>query len=237
MFLFASLSLLVRGIMLLVSYINNDSFPQPLSPSEEQYYLKRLQEGDEEARRILIERNLRLVAHVIKKFENTCEEKEDLISIGTIGLIKAVNTFQPGKGVRLATYAAKCVQNEILMHLRMIKKNKNDVSLHEPVGVDKDGNEITLIDILGSDPEKVFDEVELILLEEKLKRVLKKLKSRERKVLILRYGLGGRKRYTQKEVAKDLGISRSYVSRIEKKILLKVAEEIMQFEEHSSPCY
>lgn len=237
MFLFASLSLLVRGIMLLVSYINNDSFPQPLSPSEEQYYLKRLQEGDEEARRILIERNLRLVAHVIKKFENTCEEKEDLISIGTIGLIKAVNTFQPGKGVRLATYAAKCVQNEILMHLRMIKKNKNDVSLHEPIGVDKDGNEITLIDILGSDPEKVFDEVELILLEEKLKRVLKKLKSRERKVLILRYGLGGRKRYTQKEVAKDLGISRSYVSRIEKKILLKVAEEIMQFEEHSSPCY
>ncbi|NLC10707.1 MAG: sigma-70 family RNA polymerase sigma factor, partial [Firmicutes bacterium] len=161
----------------------------------------------------------------------------DLISIGTIGLIKAVNTFKPGKGVRLATYAAKCVQNEILMHLRMIKKNKNDVSLHEPIGVDKDGNEITLIDILGSDPEKVFDEVELILLEEKLKRVLKKLKSRERKVLILRYGLGGRKRYTQKEVAKDLGISRSYVSRIEKKILLKVAEEIMQFEEHSSPCY
>jgi RNA polymerase sporulation-specific sigma factor len=221
----ATLALVLKGIMLLVSYITNDSFPQPLSPEQEKYYLLLLSQGNEDARQILIERNLRLVAHVVKKFESTREDKEDLISIGTIGLIKAINTFESSKGARLATYAAKCVENEVLMHIRASKKNKQEVSINEPIGIDKDGNEICLEDVLGSNSEGVLDEVELILLNEKLKRVIKKLKARERKVLIMRYGLEGTKRYTQRDVAKELGISRSYVSRIEKKILYKISEE------------
>ncbi|MGI6309000.1 MAG: RNA polymerase sporulation sigma factor SigK [Dethiobacteria bacterium] len=221
----ATIALVLRGVMLLVSYITSDSFPQPLNSQEEKYYLKLLSQGNGEARQILIERNLRLVAHVVKKFENTGEDKDDLISIGTIGLIKAINTFDGSKGARLATYAAKCVQNEILMHIRASKKVKQEVSLNEPIGIDKDGNEITFEDILGSSPEEVLDEVEIILFNEKLKRIIKKLKTRERKVLIMRYGLEGRKKYTQREVAGELGISRSYVSRIEKKILGKIAEE------------
>jgi RNA polymerase sporulation-specific sigma factor len=221
----ATIALVLRGVMLLVSYITSDSFPQPLNSQEEKYYLELLSQGNGEARQILIERNLRLVAHVVKKFENTGEDKDDLISIGTIGLIKAINTFDGSKGARLATYAAKCVQNEILMHIRASKKVKQEVSLNEPIGIDKDGNEITFEDILGSSPEEVLDEVEIILFNEKLKRIIKKLKTRERKVLIMRYGLEGRKKYTQREVAGELGISRSYVSRIEKKILGKIAEE------------
>ncbi len=221
----ATVALVLRGVMLLVSYIANDSFPQPLTFPEEQYYLELLSQGNGEARHVLIEHNLRLVAHVVKKFESTGEDRDDLISIGTIGLIKAINTFDRSKGARLATYAAKCVQNEILMHLRASKKVKQEVSLNEPIGVDKDGNEITFEDILGSRPEEVLDEVEVILFNEKLKRVIKKLKARERKVLLMRYGLAGKKRYTQREVAGELGISRSYVSRIEKKILGKIAEE------------
>lgn len=221
----AAIVLVLKGVMLLVSYITNDSFPQPLTSQEEKHFLKMLSEGDEKARQILIERNLRLVAHVVKKFENTGEDKEDLISIGTIGLIKAINTFDNSKGARLATYAAKCVENEILMHIRAGKKNRHEVSLQEPIGTDKDGNEITLEDILGGNSDQVLDEVEMILLDEKLKRVIKKLKSREKKVLLMRYGLEGKKKYTQREIAGELGISRSYVSRIEKKILSKIAEE------------
>jgi RNA polymerase sporulation-specific sigma factor len=221
----AAVALVLKGVMLLVSYITNDSFPQPLTSQEEKYFLQMLSRGDEDARQVLIERNLRLVAHVVKKFENTGEDKEDLISIGTIGLIKAINTFDNSKGARLATYAAKCVENEILMHIRASKKTRQEISLHEPIGIDKDGNEITLEDILGSNSDEVLDEVEMILLDEKLKRVIKKLKSRERKVLLMRYGLEGKKKYTQREIAGELGISRSYVSRIEKKILCKIAEE------------
>lgn len=221
----AAVALVLKGVMLLVSYIANDSFPQPLTPQEEKYYLQMLSRGDEGARQVLIERNLRLVAHVVKKFENTGEDKEDLISIGTIGLIKAINTFDNSKGARLATYAAKCVENEILMHIRANKKTKQEVSIYEPIGIDKDGNEITLEDILGGNCDEVLDEVEMILLDEKLKRVIKKLKNRERKVLLMRYGLEGKKKYTQREIAGELGISRSYVSRIEKKILGKIAEE------------
>lgn len=223
--LLATVALVLRGVMLLVSYITNDSFPKPLTPLEEKHYLKLLGLGDGNARQILIEHNLRLVAHVVKKFENNATDKEDLISIGTIGLIKAINTFNSDKGARLATYAAKCVENEILMHFRSNKKIKQEVSLHEPIGVDKDGNEITLEDIMGGNSDDVLDKVEMILLDEKLKRVIKKLKARERKVLLMRYGLEGTKTYTQREVAGQLGISRSYVSRIEKKILGKIAEE------------
>ncbi|NLX91347.1 MAG: RNA polymerase sporulation sigma factor SigK [Firmicutes bacterium] len=221
----ATVALVLRGIMLLLSYITTDSFPQPLSQQEERYYLQMLERGNEYARHILIERNLRLVAHVVKKFENTGDDREDLISIGTIGLIKAINTFNVSKGARLATYAAKCVENEILMHIRARKKNKQEVSLHEAIGVDKDGNEVCWIDVLGSSPDEVMDRVEMVLLDEKLKRIIKKLNEREKKVLIMRYGLEGKKRYTQREVALELGISRSYVSRIEKKILYKISDE------------
>lgn len=221
----ATVALVLRGIMLLVAYITTDSFPQPLSRQEEKYYLQMLERGNEFARQVLIEHNLRLVAHVVKKFENTGDEREDLISIGTIGLIKAINTFNMTKGARLATYAAKCVENEILMHIRARRKNKQEVSLNEAIGVDKDGNEVCWIDVLGSAPDEVLNRVEMVLLDEKLKRIISRLNEREKKVLIMRYGLEGKKRYTQREVARELGISRSYVSRIEKKIILKISEE------------
>ncbi|MGI6097055.1 MAG: RNA polymerase sporulation sigma factor SigK [Dethiobacteria bacterium] len=221
----SALAFILREIILLVSYINNNSFPKPLSAAEEKKYLEKFRKGDQAARQILIEHNLRLVAHVIKKFENTGEDKEDLISIGTIGLIKAINTYNSNKGTRLATYAARCIENEILMNLRANKKIKQEVYLQEPIGVDKEGNEITLLDILGTDTDSVIDKVDLILLEEKLHRIIKKLKMRERKVLSMRFGLEGGRQRTQKEIAQKLGISRSYVSRIEKRVLQKIAEE------------
>jgi RNA polymerase sporulation-specific sigma factor len=222
--LLAAAAATLRGVMLLVSYIASESFPQPLSSAEEKKYLVLLTKGDRRAEEILVEHNLRLVAHVIKKYESTGEDKEDLISIGTIGLIKAIKSYKTGRGTRLATYAAKCVENEILMHIRARKKNKQVISIHDPIGVDKDGNVITLEDILGSSPDVVLDEVELIILKEKLQRVIAKLKPRERKVLLMRYGFNGKRR-TQREIAGELGISRSYVSRIEKRIIIKIAGE------------
>jgi RNA polymerase sporulation-specific sigma factor len=224
----AIVAAVVKDIILLVSYLNNNSFPQPLSPGEEKDCLERLASGDLDARSILIERNLRLVAHVIKKFENTGEETEDLISIGAVGLIKAIDSFKADKGTRLATYAARCIENEILMHIRAITKRKAEVLLHDPIGTDKEGNEITLLDVLGTDTEYVLDEVEKKLLEAKLYKVIGKLKTRERTVLALRFGLPMGRRQTQKEIAKTLGISRSYVSRIEKKVIHKIAEEFEQ---------
>ena len=218
----------VKEIVLLVSYLNNNSFPQPLKPQEEKQYLARMAKGDREARSVLIERNLRLVAHVIKKFENTGEDQEDLISIGTVGLIKAIDSYKDNKGTRLATYAARCIENEILMHIRVITKRKAEVLLHDPIGTDKEGNEITLLDVLGSDEELVLNEVDRKMLEAKLYEVIKKLKLRERTVLAMRFGLPMGRRKTQKEIAKSLGISRSYVSRIEKKVIAKIAEEFRQ---------
>jgi len=153
---------IVKGISLLVSYLTNNAFPQPLSEEEEAHYIALMLQGDEEARNVLIEHNLRLVAHIIKKFEGTGEDNDDLISIGAIGLIKAINTFNPDKGTRLATYAARCIENEILMHLRSIKKTKGEVSIHDPIGVDREGNEITLIDVLGTDQDIVADTVEML---------------------------------------------------------------------------
>mgnify|MGYP000908417019 FL=1 len=226
----AAIATVVRGITLLVSYLNNNSFPQPLSPEEEKKYLERLAAGDPEARSVLIERNLRLVAHVIKKFENTGEDQEDLISIGTVGLIKAIDSYKSNKGTKLATYAAKCIENEILMHLRVVTKRKAEVLLQDPIGTDKEGNEITLMDILGTDAEEILDEVDKKILEAKLYKIIRRLKKRERTVLALRFGLPMGRRQTQKEIAKRLGISRSYVSRIEKKVIAKIAEEFRQEE-------
>ncbi|HHX50841.1 MAG TPA: RNA polymerase sporulation sigma factor SigK [Clostridia bacterium] len=217
---------IIKGIALLVSYISNNAFPQPLTEEEEANCLSSMQTGDETARNILIEHNLRLVAHIIKKFEGTGEDNDDLISIGTIGLIKAINTFNPAKGTRLATYAARCIENEILMHLRAMKKVKGEVSLYDPIGVDKEGNEITLIDVLGTDHDIVADTVENRHEQKRVLEKVKNLNTREKKVLELRYGLWNNFRKTQREIAKKLGISRSYVSRIEKKAIEKLIKEL-----------
>lgn len=198
-----------------VGYISNSAFPDPLTEDEEAAYLQSFWRGDKEARSVLIERNLRLVAHIAKKFEGSGEDQDDLISIGTIGLIKAVNTYDPGKGTKLATYAAKCIENEILMYMRTLKKTHGEVSLFDPIGVDKEGNEVTLLDILGTDPDAVAESVENGYEYERIRRHLERLDDREREVLEMRYGILGGLRRTQREIAKKLGISRSYVSRIE----------------------
>lgn len=215
--------LIIAGFYYLFGYIsNNNVFPLPLSEEEESALLIRLEHGDEESRNILIERNLRLVAHIVKKFDSTGEDIDDLISIGTIGLIKGIGTFKRNRNTRLATYAARCIENEILMHLRSIKKNKNDLSIYDPIGTDKEGNEITLIDILDTGNEVVSEQVETLLEEEKLRERLNQLSKREKKVIELRYGLNDGINKTQREISKMLGISRSYVSRIEKKALHKL---------------
>lgn len=216
---------LFEGVLWLVSYISNNVFPQPLSAEEEQECLERMNDGDLEARNTLIEHNLRLVAHIVKKFENTREDIEDLISIGTIGLIKAIETFDHKKNTRLATYAARCIENEILMHLRSTKKLQGEMLMHEPIGSDKEGNEITLMDILGTDPDMICDTVQLSLEEEKLYDLLKELDYRERIVIKMRYGLQDGEMHTQREIARRLGISRSYVSRIEKKAVQKLSKK------------
>ena len=214
----------VRQLVLLTGYMTQNTFPQPLSEEEEQHCLKRLQEGDAEARDLLIRHNLRLVAHIAKKFEGTAEEQDDLISIGTIGLIKGINTFKPDKRVKLATYTARCVENEILMHLRAQKKRKYEVSLNEPIGTDHDGNQISLRDILGTDGDLVAETVEQSCEYQHLLEKLHYLTEREQTVLTLRYGLTGEEPLTQKEVGAILQVSRSYVSRIEKKALEKLTE-------------
>jgi RNA polymerase sporulation-specific sigma factor len=218
----------INHAFFLLGYVSNaNSFPQPLSPQEEQNYVEAYKNGSEEARNILIERNLRLVAHIVKKYNSCGNDSDDLISIGTIGLIKAISTFDNEKGTRLATYAARCIENEILMSIRSSKKTQVEVSLQDPIGVDKEGNEITLIDLIGNDSESVIDEVELKIQVKKLYNKMKAiLKSREKTVLELRYGLLNGTSKTQREIAKMLGISRSYVSRIEKKAIKKLSKEL-----------
>lgn len=199
------------------------SFPNPLTPSEEKYYIQKYTEGDLQAKHILIERNLRLVAHVIKKYQYLDEDPEDLISIGTIGLIKAVVTFNPDKGNRLAAYASRCVENEILMYLRAKKKTNKEISLYEPIGTDREGNEIKLYDIIETGE---FDVPEKVYLKENIQKLYEKVESelsnREKLVLKMRYGLYNGEEYTQREIARQLGISRSYVSRIEKSAIEKL---------------
>ncbi|MGD7021634.1 RNA polymerase sporulation sigma factor SigK [Rossellomorea vietnamensis] len=220
----------LKELIFLVSYVKNNAFPQPLSSQEEKKYLRKMAEGDEDARNILIEHNLRLVAHIVKKFENTGEDPEDLISIGTIGLIKAIESYSEGKGTKLATYAARCIENEILMHLRALKKTKKDVSLHDPIGQDKEGNEISLIDILKSDADDVIETIQLSMELEKVKKYICVLDDREKEVIIGRFGLDMKEEKTQREIAKELGISRSYVSRIEKRALMKMFHEFYREE-------
>ena len=201
------------------------SFPSPLTPEEEQYYLQKYIEGDLEAKHILIERNLRLISHIIKKYQQPEDQTEDLISIGTIGLIKAITTYDPSKKSKLGTYAARCIENEILMYFRTKKKTSKDVSLYEPVGTDHEGNEIQIFDIIEAKEKDLHTQVslkdEIKLLYEKVESILS---SRERLVLKLRYGLYNEEEYTQREIADTLGISRSYVSRIEKSAIEKLRE-------------
>lgn len=203
------------------------TFPKPLTSEEEKEYLKQYSEGSIEAKNILIERNLRLVAHIVKKYTNYQKDSEDLISIGTIGLIKAIITFKNDKGIKLATYAARCIENEILMYIRTNKKYNRDVYLQDTVGIDKDGNEVTLEDKIADEGMSIDEEVALNIqsktLYEKIKKVLK---GREKKIIELRYGLVDGEELTQKDIAKMLGISRSYVSRIEKKALEKLYKEM-----------
>ncbi|MDU0203320.1 RNA polymerase sporulation sigma factor SigK [Paenibacillus sp. MAH-36] len=224
--IFSTIAVLIKQLTLLVSYVKNNAFPQPLTEEEEEKHLRLMAEGNDYSRNKLIEHNLRLVAHIVKKFDNTGEDLEDLISIGTIGLIKAIESFSPNKGTKLATFAARCIENEILMHLRSLKKTRKDVSLHDPIGTDKEGNEITLIDILGTEADDVVDKVQLKIEKSKIYRNLEILDDREKEVVVGRFGLelGGEER-TQREIAKELGISRSYVSRIEKRALMKLYHE------------
>ena len=199
------------------------SFKKPLKAEEERYYLKMYRDGDEKAKEKLIEHNLRLVAHIVKKYQPPPEEMEDLLSIGTIGLMKAVVTFDPEKSARLATYAARCIENELLMHFRGKKKSSKEVSLYEPIGTDREGNEIQLFDVIEMGEEDVHHRLEkkedVIRLYQKVES---ELSARERIVLKLRYGLYNEEEYTQREIAKMLGISRSYVSRIEKSAIEKL---------------
>lgn len=205
----------------------NVSFPNPLSAKEEQHYIALYESGDETARNILIEHNLRLVAHIAKKYTGPATSADDLISIGTIGLIKAVNTYNSKKAARLATYAARCIENEILMSLRASKKSRTEVSLSDPIGTDKNGNEINLNDILGTDPDAILDDISLKIQISKMSEALDScLSDREKAVIIKRYGILGHLPETQREVADELDISRSYVSRIEKKALKKLKEEL-----------
>lgn len=201
------------------------SFPKPLSTTEEKSYLMQYKNGSQEARSVLIERNLRLVAHIVKKYSAPDKEIDDLISIGTIGLIKAIDTFDSDKGIRLATYASRCIDNELLMMLRSGKKQSKEVYLYEPIGADKEGNEINLLDIIESVDEDIVDTLETRENIVKLKKFVQKLLTdREKEIIILRYGLEGGEEVTQREIAVRLGISRSYVSRIEKKALKKLRE-------------
>ena len=199
------------------------SFPNPLTPAEEKYYIQKYTEGDLEAKHILIERNLRLVAHVLKKYQNLEEDPEDLLSIGTIGLIKAVVTFDPNKGNRLAAYASRCIDNEILMHIRARRKSGKEISLYEPIGTDREGNEVRLYDVMETEEPDIPEKIDLKENIQKLyEKVESELSQREKLVLKMRYGLYNGEQYTQREIARQLGISRSYVSRIEKSAVEKL---------------
>lgn len=222
------LTIIIKDLLLFVSYVKNNAFPQPLNNEDELKYIKLMEQGDEHARNKLIEHNLRLVAHIVKKFDNTGESTEDLISIGTIGLIKGVENFKAGHGTKLATYAARCIENEILMHLRTLRKSRKDISLYSPIGHDHEGNEINLMDVIEAENENIIEFIQLNMDITKMKKHFKILDERETKVLTHRFGLDEEKEMTQKEIANILKISRSYVSRIEKRALMKVFREYIK---------
>ena len=206
----------------------SDVLPPPLPPAQEQDYLIRMEAGEQEAKSVLIERNLRLVVYIARRFENTGVNIEDLISIGTIGLIKAVSTYRREKNIKLATYASRCIENEILMYIRKTANQKTEVSLDEPINMDCDGNELLLSDILGTDEDMIMrpleDDVDICV----LRQALRDLPDREREIVLMRFGLEGRRELTQKEVAQKMGISQSYISRLEKRIMLRLKKEFLR---------
>ncbi len=206
----------------------SEVLPPPLKGLQEQEAIRGLEQGSEEAKSLLIERNLRLVVFIARRFENTGVNLEDLISIGTIGLIKGVNTYRSDKNIKLATYASRCIENEILMHIRKIANQKTEVSLDEPINMDYDGNELLLADILGTDEDLIMKPLEEDVERRILRQAVRGLPDREREIVQLRFGLEGRKELTQKEVAKTLGISQSYISRLEKRILARLKKEFLR---------
>ena len=217
----------LNGSDRLIAFIcGSEALPRPLTPEEEAEAIRLAAEGDNKAKQTLIERNLRLVVYLAKKFDNTGVDQEDLISVGTIGLIKAVNSFEPDKKIKLATYASRCIENEILMYLRKLVRHKGEISLDEPLNIDWDGNELLLSDVLGTDGDIVMRPLEDDVDHQLLRQALGRLPEREKQIVSMRFGLGGRQEKTQKEVADIMGISQSYISRLEKRIMLRLRREI-----------
>ena len=227
-YLFSFLISLIKGLSFFTGSYSNTVFLDPLSKEEEKKYINLLEQKDKEARNKLIEHNLRLVAHIVKKFDQGSFDQDDLISIGTIGLIKGVDSYNKDKNIKLTTYVAKCIENEILMFYRWSKKYQNTVSLNDSIGYDKDGNNITLIDVLKDDRKSLDDEVYLRENIALVSKYLAKLNKREKEIIVKRYGLNNRKEMTQKDIAKELKISRSYVSRIEKRAISKILKDFIK---------
>lgn len=223
-----SVWLIISSMLYSLRLSNGGSFPKPLTAREEREYLERAAQGDLEARNVLIERNLRLVAHIMKKYYTQTSDQEDLISIGTIGLIKAINTFRADKNIKLATYASRCIENEILMYLRKNSSQRTEVSLDEPLNTDWDGKELLLSDVLGTEGDVVMRPIEADVDRKLLRDAVAKLSGREQEIITMRFGLGGRRELTQKEVADRLGISQSYISRLEKRIITRLRREIVK---------
>ena len=217
-----------KNLFCLTGSYSNDVFLEPLNEEEEKKYIDELSKGNKEARNKLIEHNLRLVAHIVKKFDNNYQDNDDLISIGTIGLIKGVDTYSKDKGVKITTYCARCIENEILMYFRTNNKYLKDVSLNDYIGYDKDGNEISIIDVLEVENRDIIEDIELKDNIKLLKKYLNILNPREKKIINRRYGLDNKKEETQREIANNIGISRSYVSRIEKRALTKILKEFIK---------
>ncbi len=222
------LQIFSQMVFFVLHVVNSGSFPKPLTAAQERQALTDMRAGDKQARGLLIEHNLRLVAHIIKKYYANNREQEDLVSIGTIGLIKAVDTFDETKGPRLATYASRCIENEILMYLRKVSSQKTEVSFDEPLNTDWDGNELLLSDVLGTDGDEVSRPLEDTVEKELLMQAVSRLGERERNIIILRFGLCGKNEYTQKEVADMLGISQSYISRLEKRIISRLRRDMQK---------
>ncbi len=219
---------IINNFVFFTGAYSNNVFPNPLTKEEEELYIARMLKGDKEARNILIERNLRLVAHIVKKFESNTNDIDDLIGIGTIGLIKGIDSFSPQKNVKLTTYIAKCAENEILMYFRADKKNSKNVSIYDGISYDKEGNEVTILDVLKTTDPDFAEEIHKNDSIKLLREYMNVLNKREKQVLCKRYGLDGNKEITQKEIAKELGISRSYVSRIEKRAITKILKEFIK---------
>ena len=228
--LFNLFNFIANNLIFFTGSYSNNVFPEPLSKEEEEKYVELMMNGDQTARAKLIEHNLRLVAHIVKKFETSTNDVDDLIGIGTVGLIKGIDSFSPNKNVRLTTYIAKCAENEILMYFRADKKNSKNVSLYDGISYDKEGNEVTILDILKTEEPDYAEDIYVNDNIKLLKEYLKILSTREREVLTKRYGLDNNDEITQKEIAKDLGISRSYVSRIEKRAITKILREFIKKE-------